>query len=145
MISDTISDALHEIEEYQRSNPEWHDALAEHIEIVKKVMASLMNRLDEVPVEEYAFPQSLSEDEKEWWRVTCEANVARWFQRLCLLEPVSKEQLIERLDNAIERQEALLEKLKRTKCRGRPSAIRLWVALPFGGGWSYPNPPFSKS
>lgn len=112
MISDTISDALHEIEEYQRSDPEWYDALAEHIEIVKKVMASLMNRLDEVPVEEYAFPQSLTEEQREWWRITCEANVARWVQRLRLLGPVSKEQLVEQLGDAIEQQEALLDKLR---------------------------------
>lgn len=110
MISDTLHDAIHEIEDYQREFPESYNDIIDHIEMVKKVMASLVNRLDEAPVEyRPTLAEMLTLDEQDWWRVTCEANIARWVERLGLLEPVSPEDLVGKLDDAISRQEAMLE------------------------------------
>ena len=109
MISDIMCDAIHEIEQWQRDCPEWYDGITDHIELVKKVMASLMNRLDEVPVEfRPNLAATLSPKQQEWWRVTCEANIARWAERLRLVGPVSPEEVVARLDDAIQRQDAML-------------------------------------
>lgn len=116
MISDIMCDAIHEIETWQRDCPEWYDGIADHIELVKKVMASLMNRLDEVPVEfRPNLAETLSPEQQEWWRVTCEANIARWAERLRFLEPISAEKLVGQLDDAIKRQEALLQEPTNTE------------------------------
>jgi hypothetical protein len=110
MISDTLHDAIQEIEDYQRNFPDCYGGLSDDIELVKKVMSALQARLDEPP-HEYPLDiaDTLDPDERERWRVTCEANVARWVERLRLLEPVSAEDLVGKLDDAIKRQEAMLD------------------------------------
>lgn len=109
MLSDVLFDAIQEIEEYQRDYPDYYDDNKTHIEVVKKVMASLMNILDEVPGSYPAnIADTLSDHQKEWFRVTCEVQFARWAEHLRLLGPVTGEELVKKLDDAIERQEAML-------------------------------------
>ncbi len=107
-----MSDAISSIEDYQREYPDIYDDCKEHVEIVKTVMASLMNLLDEAPV---SYPpnlaETLSEDQKAWFGVTCEANIARWAERLRLLGPVAADDLVTRLNDAIQRQEAILAEM----------------------------------
>ncbi len=112
MISDTLFDAIDEIETYQMKYPECYGELKDDIEVVKKVMSGLQERLDQPPCE-YPFDiaETLNAEQRYRWRVTCEANIARWIERLRLLEPVSAEDLVGRLDDAIRRQESLLKML----------------------------------
>lgn len=109
MMSDTIHEAIREIERYQR---EWSDNYGDyrdHIEIVKKVMLSLQHALDAPPhLIRPAASDCLSEDQKRWWRVCCEANVSRWVERLRLFGPIDSGGLAGVLAGAVERQEALL-------------------------------------
>ena len=109
MLSDVLSDAVAEIEEYQRDIPEWYDEHKDHIEIVKKVMVSLQTILDGVP-RSYPvnYADTLSEGQKAWFLATCEAQIARWVECLRVLGPVTGEELVKKLDDAIQRQEALL-------------------------------------
>ena len=109
MLSDAIFDALHSIEKYQTEFPDAYADVADHIELVKTVMASLMGRLDDPFGDEQPRLRDLiSEDQKHLWRVTCEANIARWAERLRLLGPVSAEEISSKLHDAIARQEAML-------------------------------------
>ncbi len=112
MLSDVLSDAISSIEDYQREYPDIYDDCKDHIEIVKKVMAALMNVFDESPV---SYPpnlaDTLSDNQKEWFRATCEANIARWAERLRLLGPVTAEELVGKLDEAIQGQEAMLAEM----------------------------------
>ena len=110
MISDVLFEAIEEIERYQRELPQAYSRMREDIELVKKVLASLQARLDTPPVLDgrLSLPAPLTADERELWRVTCEAFMARWTEWLRLVEPVSAEQLVKKLDDAIQRQEALL-------------------------------------
>ena len=109
MLSDVLSDAVAEIEEYQRDIPEWYDEHKDHIEIVKKVMVSLQTILDGVP-RSYPvnYADTLSEGQKAWFLATCKAQIARWVECLRVLGPVTGEELVKKLDDAIQRQEALL-------------------------------------
>ena len=111
MMSDTLSDAICDIEDYQRIHPDLYSARSEDIEVVKSVMAALMERT-QLPPSDYSldYAKGLSPD-KEWWRVTCEANIARWVERLRLLGPVSSEEIVAKLDDAIKQQEILLEEI----------------------------------
>jgi len=113
MLSDAIFDALHSIEQYQTEFPDAYAGVADHIELVKSVMASLMNRLDDPFGDEQPHLEKLlSEDQKHVWRVTCEANIARWAERLRLLGPVSAEELNSKLTDAIARQETMLSQMR---------------------------------
>lgn len=118
MLSDTLFDAIQEIETYQRDIPEWYDDHKDHINVVKKVMASLMGILDGVP---RSYPpnvaDTLSDDQKAWFQVTCEAQIARWVECLRLLGPVTGEELVKKLDDAIQRQDAMLEARQRNKAQ----------------------------
>jgi hypothetical protein len=65
--------------------------------------------LDEVPTSYPAnIADTLSDDQKAWFCVTCEAQIARWAERLRLLRPVTPDELVKKLDDAIHRQEAML-------------------------------------
>ena len=64
MISDTLHDAICEIEDYQRAWPESYSDWADDIEVVKKVMAALMNRLDQ-PLGAPNIAETLSPKERE--------------------------------------------------------------------------------
>jgi len=109
MISDVISDALQSIDDCKSESPDAYVDVADHIELVKSVMASLMGRLDDpFGDEQPRLGDLISEDQKHLWRVTCEANMARWAERLRLLGPVSAEQISSKLHDAIARQEAML-------------------------------------
>lgn len=119
MISDVLFDAIYSIEEWQREYPECYDAHTEHIEIVKQVMSSLQERLDIPPgVWPLTPPENLTSEQKDWWRVTCEAGIARWAERLRLLGPVSSDELIGRLDDAIRRQEEMLKAVTKSEQSG---------------------------
>ncbi len=112
MISDILFDATEQIEEWQKVSPDIYDAWRDHIELVKKVMASLKELLDQPPFEvglwyERLLRSNLSEDQKRYWRACCEAGVARWAERLRLLEPDSPEGLVGRLEDGVERQDAM--------------------------------------
>jgi hypothetical protein len=109
MLSDTLFDAIQEIEDYQRAYPDIYDGHKDHVEIVKKVMASLQGILDECP-RSYPvnFAATLSEDQKAWFRLTCEAQIARWVECLRMLGPVTGEELVKKLADAIQRQDAVL-------------------------------------
>lgn len=110
MLSDVLCDAIHEIKEWQQRAPEWYDDHREHIEIVKKVMDSLLLTLDSVPLSSSpSIAETLSDKQKTWFRTTCEANIARWAEHLRLLEPITGEALVKKLDDAIQRQEAMLK------------------------------------
>jgi len=109
MLSDVISDALRSIEEYQTEFPDAYADVTDHIGLMKTVMASVMNRLDDPFGDEPPrLGDLISEDQKHLWRVTCEANIARWAERLRLLGPVSAEEISSKLADAIARQEAML-------------------------------------
>jgi hypothetical protein len=112
MLSDTLFDALAEIEIYQKERPQVYDPWTEDIAIVKHVMSALMERLDQNTPFDLFHPtlkETLNEQGRERWRTICEANIARWVERLRLLEPVSPQELVEKLDDAIRRQEQLLD------------------------------------
>lgn len=115
MLSDTLFESIQEIEHYQREF-RCYDDMSEDIDAVKKVMTALQERLDH-PQFEYPLDvaETLSPEQKERWRVTCEANIARWAERLRLLRPVSAEELVGTLDDAIERQAALLDEESRSE------------------------------
>lgn len=118
MISDVISDALQSIDDCQSEFPDAYANVADHIELVKSVMASLMNRLDDpVGDQQPRLGDLTSEDQRSFWRVTCEANIARWAERLRLLGPVSAEEISSKLADAIARQEAMLSE-KRPEAPG---------------------------
>lgn len=109
MISDVISDALQSIDDCQSEFPDAYANVADHIELVKSVMASLMSRLDDpFGDEQPRLGDLISEDQRSFWRVTCEANIARWAERLRLLGPVSAEEISSKLHDAIALQEAML-------------------------------------
>ena len=75
MLSDVLSDAIGKIEDCQREYPYIYDDHKGHVEIVKKVMGSLMALLDEVPTSYSAnIADTLANDQKKWFRVTCEAQ-----------------------------------------------------------------------
>jgi hypothetical protein len=110
MLSDTLFKAIQEITCYQKEMPECYNDSREHLEIVKTVMHSLQQVLDTPPLLVGAkVADALSQDQRRWWRACCEANIARWVERLRLLGPVSSEELIEKLGGAIERQDALMK------------------------------------
>jgi hypothetical protein len=112
VISDVLYDAISEIERYQRDFDNYED-MTDLIEVVKKVMAGLMNYLDDSqPPDRPNLANILSDEEKAWWRVACEANIARWTERLRLLEPVNVEDLVRKLDDAVQRQEAMLKQMQ---------------------------------
>lgn len=113
MISDVMYDAIGDIEYYQRELPDIYDAVEDHIGIVKKVMRSLAVILGEP--DPPSIPESLLEDEKDWYRVICEAQIARWAERLRALVPITAEELATKLNDAIQRQEALLAKRRGSK------------------------------
>lgn len=109
MISDTLCEAIDDIEAYQRLHPTDYSGRSEDIEAVKAVMGGLMERLQRPPGDEpVERAEGLSPDKEEWWRVTCEANIARWVERLRLLRPVSNQEIVDKLDAAIKQQETLL-------------------------------------
>src|SRR5579884_2462027 len=115
MISDVLFDAIQQIEEWQKESPAGYEARRHHIDLVKKVMASLQETLDEPPFAyglwyERLLNTDLTEDQKRYWRVCCEAGIARWAERPRLLEPVSPEDLLDKLHDAVDRQEAMLNK-----------------------------------
>ncbi len=116
MISDTLFDAIDEIEAYQLNHPECYDELKGDIEVVKMVMSGLQERLDQPPFE-YPFDiaETLNADQRYRWRVTCEANIARWTERLRLLGPVTPDELIGKLDDAVKRQEKMLDEWTTSK------------------------------
>jgi hypothetical protein len=123
MLSDVLSDAIGKIEDYQREYPRIYDDHKGHVEIVKKVMGSLMAILDEVPTSYPAnIADTLSNDQKKWFRVTCEAQIARWAERLRLMGPVSADELVKKLDDAIERQEAMLAQRQNKERLGQHAA-----------------------
>lgn len=113
MLSDTIHDAIMDIERYQNDYAKIYDGYREHIELVMAVMHSLMEALDQPP---FAFGiwykqllgTQLTEAQKERWRVWCEAGIARWSERLGLLGPVAEGELVERVRTAVERQQTML-------------------------------------
>jgi len=109
MISDTLCHAIQQIEDYQRNYPEWYDDHKGHIEVVKRVMGSLQGVLDGVPL---SYPPNvgdkLSDDQKARLRVMCEANIAMWAEGLRLLGPVTGKELVEKPNDSIQRQDAIL-------------------------------------
>lgn len=108
MISDVMSEAIHDVEEYQRIYPDSYADFTRHIEFTKRIMASLMNVLDEPPGGFPPFEGVLTEEQRQWWQVTCEANIQRWIERLELLGAVSVVDLLGKLKDAVERQKAML-------------------------------------
>jgi len=117
MISDTLFEAVYDIKEFQRIHPDLYSARSKTIEIVKSVMSGLMERLQRYPSDyplDYAIDKAkgLSPERAEWYRVTCEANIARWVERLRLFGPVSNEEIVAKLDDAIKQQETLLAEIR---------------------------------
>ena len=113
MLSDFLSDAISQIEEWQRDEPGCYDGWRDQIELVKKVLDSLREVLDEPPFAialwyERLLKDDLTDDDKLRWRVWCEAGIARWVERLRLLEPVSPDELVGKVAEAVERQDAML-------------------------------------
>lgn len=109
MLSDTLFEAIAEIDCCEKEFPEIYGHWRDHISIVKAVMGSLMELLDRVPVPNYrSFGTGMTEDKERFWRVCCEANLARWVECLRLLGPLSAEELVQRLDKAVERLEEAL-------------------------------------
>jgi len=98
MISDTLCEAIQEIEEYQKRLPEFYDGIKEDIEVVKDVMDSLRERLDE-PAVEYTKStfDGLTDEQRKQWRRTCEIHVRKWIRRLRLVEPISPDEIGELL------------------------------------------------
>ena len=79
MISDELCDAIQSIEDYQRDLGETYRDLAADIDLVKAVMRSLVDRLDDpFGDEQPRLRDFLSDDQKDMWRVTCEAYISRW-------------------------------------------------------------------
>jgi hypothetical protein len=82
MISDILFDSIQQIDEWQKDSPAAYEAWRNHIDLVKKVMASLREALDEPPFA-YAIwyerlrTTELTEDKKRYWRIWCEAGIAR--------------------------------------------------------------------
>jgi len=119
MISDTLYEAIQEIERYQRELSDNYEVCRDHIEIVKNVMFSLQNVLDAHPgLIRFSAAEALSDDQKRWWRACCEANVARWVERLRLLGPIDSEELAGMLAGAVERQNALMNEDRGSKDDG---------------------------
>jgi hypothetical protein len=110
MLSDTLSDAVYENESYEKERPEVYGAHKDHIAIVKAVMYSLMEVLARLPLTDDRpdIADTMTNDRREWWRVTCEANIARWIKCLLVLGSISAEDLVKKLEDAIERQDAML-------------------------------------
>ncbi|MBX3444551.1 MAG: hypothetical protein KF774_19275 [Planctomyces sp.] len=110
MISDTLNNAICEIEEYERERSEVYGAWSEEIALAKKVMAAVMELLQQPSSEHHLnFSETLSPEQMELWRNTCEAEVNRWARLLRSLEPVVGEKVVARLHDAIQRQDALME------------------------------------
>ena len=65
MMSDTLSDAICDIEDYQRIHPDLYSARSEDIEVVKSVMAALMERT-QLPPSDYSldYAKGLSPDKE---------------------------------------------------------------------------------
>lgn len=104
MISDVLCEAVEAIKGYQERFPETYTNLAEEIEIVKNVMWGLRIMLDIPEGGNWAeIAKTLSNEERKIWRLTCEANIARWVECLKLLGPISAEDLVPRLKDAIAR------------------------------------------
>ena len=61
MISDTLSDAVAEIEEYQRDMPDVYADLAVEIDVVKTVMDGLRTVLDAAPSQSDVFGKLVEE------------------------------------------------------------------------------------
>jgi hypothetical protein len=110
MIPDTLKNAIGKIEEYERERSEVYGAWSEEIALAKKVMAAVVE-LHQQPSPEHHlnFADILSPDQKTLWRDTCEAEINRWTRLLRSLEPVVADTIAARLDDAVQRQDALME------------------------------------
>ena len=114
MLSVILSDSLCDIEIIMVERAEDYGTYKDHIEIVKAAMETLMLVLQSPPQDcinelTVADTLDLTDDRREWWQVTCEANIERWIKCLQLLGPVTAEELVLKLADAIERQNAMLE------------------------------------
>jgi hypothetical protein len=105
MISNVLSDAIQDIKTCQREFPDVYFKLTDAIEAVKRDMAALMFQCDQPEVED--IEHTLDNNERHRWRITCEANIARWVERLRRLVPCSAEDILLKLDDAIKKEEAL--------------------------------------
>ncbi|MBB02240.1 MAG: hypothetical protein CMJ47_06310 [Planctomyces sp.] len=112
MIPKTLKNAIHEIEDYERESSWGYGVSSEDIAIAKKVMATVMERLQQPSSEDdhLDVAEALSYEQRELWRTTCEAEIARWARGLHLLEPVVGEELVGKLHDAVQRQDTLMEK-----------------------------------
>lgn len=110
MISDTLNNAICEIEEYERERSEAYGAWSEEIALAKKVMAAVMELLQQPSSEHHLnFSEILSPEQMELWRNSCEAEINRWARLLRSLESVVGEKVVANLHDAIQRQDALME------------------------------------
>jgi len=114
MIPNTLKNAICEIEEYERSSSANYGAWSEEIAIAKKVMATVMERLQQPSSGSHLdVAEILSPEQKELWRAICEAEIARSAKLLRLLEPVVGEEIVDKLHDAVQRQDALMEEQSR--------------------------------
>lgn len=87
MLSDTILEAIQTIVKYEEGYPERYTEFSDHIKIVKSVMYSLLERLDEIPGEPTVSVTAMLDDrEQERLREICETAIGRWRKRLHLLD-----------------------------------------------------------
>ncbi len=134
MISDTLSDAIRQIEEYQETSPSQYDEYREHIELVKAVMDSLVEALDEPPFAfgiwyERVLNPNLTPEQKVRWEAWCEAGLARWAERLRLLGPVPEDGLLGRIHAAVERQEAMLAEPEDDRADGKRGLFVTYLSV----------------
>ena len=110
MIHNTLHGAIRTIEEYEREDSAVDGAWSQDIAIAKKVMAAVMERLQQPSPEQHLnVAEILSPEQKELWRTTCEEEIACWAKILRLLEPVVGERIVAKLHDAIQRQDTLNE------------------------------------
>lgn len=110
MISGVLDNAICEIEEYERKRSGVYGAWSEEIALAKKVMAAVMELLQQPSPEHHLnLAELLSPEQTKLWRDTCEAEINRWARLLRSLEPVVGEKVVAKLHDAIQRQDALME------------------------------------
>ena len=113
MIGDALSDCIATIEAYERDTPETYDEHRDLLADLKEVMCGVDEIVSAPPIDEKdnrRIVELMDAEKRDRWRLTCEAQIARWIGRLRLLGPITAQHIVEIVEAAIERQEAALEK-----------------------------------